>query len=65
MILKRYCGHLEDVEEPENGKEFLMERGRYCLKCRRAFRNGGRKFRRNEDHELPRAMASAMDDLRE
>jgi hypothetical protein len=65
MILKRYCGHLEEVEEPESGERFLMERGRYCLKCRRAFRNGGRKFRRNEDHELPRAMASAMADYGE
>ncbi len=64
MILKRYCGHLEEVEEPESGERFLMERGRYCLKCRRSFRSE-RKVRINEDHELPRAMASAMDDYRE
>ncbi len=64
MILKRYCGHIEDVEEPENEEKFLMERGRYCLKCRRAFRNE-RKIKRKLDHDLPRAMASAMADYGE
>ena len=65
MVLKRYCGHIENVEEPENGEKFLMERGRYCRKCKNAFRTG-RKTGRNNVHEpLPRAMASAMATYRE
>ena len=60
MVLKRYCGHNEDVEEPENGETFLMERGRYCRKCKTAFRTV-RKIRRNKVHELVRPMAMAMD----
>ena len=64
MILKRYCGHPEDVEEPENGEKFLMERGRYCRKCKNAFRTV-RKIVRNRVDELPRSMAIAMDNYGE
>ena len=64
MVLRRYCGHLKDVEEPENGEKFLMERGRYCRKCKNVFRTV-RKTGRNNVHELPRPMAMAMDTYRE
>lgn len=64
MILQRYCGHLDDVEEPKTPETFLMERGRYCRKCKRAFRTA-RKIGRNKIHNLPRPMESAMDNYGE
>ncbi len=59
MILKRYCGHLEEVFEPETWEKFLMERGRYCKHCLKAFRQA-RKIRLRKDNRLPPAMESAM-----
>ena len=60
MVLKRYCGHNEDVEEPENGETFLMERGRYCRKCKNAFKPAQKSAETGRD-KLPRPMAMARD----
>ena len=63
--IKRYCGHLENVKTPESGEIFLMERGRYCRKCKNAFLSE-RKVLKNRCREiLPRPMAMAMDNYGE
>lgn len=59
MPLKRYCGHYEEIRAPESGERFLMERGRYCKHCLKAFRQA-RKIRLRKDNRLPPAMESAM-----
>jgi hypothetical protein len=67
MILKRYCGHSENVPDPETKKKWLMEKGRLCRKCR----SGKSRIMGNaqtiENHRwwVPRPMAMAMDLYRE
>ncbi len=64
MLIKRYCGHLENIPVPETKEKFLMERGRQCRKCRFE-KNSIMRTVIDQDKYLPRAMASAMDTYRE
>ncbi len=60
MILKRPCGHSENIPDPERKKNRLLEKGRLCRKCRdsSAPRTKTGLFGRER---LPRPMAMAMD----
>ena len=62
--MKRYCGHLDEVEKPETKKRFLMERGRQCRNCRRRLSDRAPSTENPAPHGegwAPRPMAMAMD----
>lgn len=68
MLLKRHCGHTEDVRNPETREEFLMERGRTCRNCRKSKTLWGKDSRPiagTGEEFPPRPMAMAMDLWRE
>lgn len=43
MKIRRYCGHYEQLEDPETKEQFLMERGRRCTSCKRNQKSSGER----------------------
>ncbi len=60
MVLKRPCGHSENIPDLETKKKGLLKKGRLCRKCRESSGPGTKTgfFGRER---LPRPMAMAMD----